>query len=145
MIDLAAVVTSLVLICAYQYYLRLRLRKDPLYTVHELTDSEPGEMFDFRPPQTADQLVAVTLSLAFVDAMQRDDTTAACGLAAEKAARVLRCARARPRAVKCGSNRVYDVEQDNDDVIDVLVGTCRIKVRARKAAKTARLKILRLR
>jgi hypothetical protein len=106
----------------------------PLYTVHELTDGEPAEMFDFRPPQTADQLVAVTLSLAFVDAVRRDDATAACRLAADEAVRVLRCARAHPRAVKCGSNRVYDVEQERDDVVAVLVGTCRLEVSARRVA-----------
>ena len=109
----------------------------PLYTVHELTESEPGEMFDFRPPQTADQLVAVTLSLAFADALHRGDARAACRLTADEAARKLRCARAHPRVMECGT-RVYDVEQEDEDVIAVLVGTCYVSVKGRKVVKSER-------
>jgi hypothetical protein len=103
----------------------------PVYTLHALTDDEPHEMFDFEPPQTGQEIVAVTLSVIFVETMRRDDPKAACRLAAGRAARVLRCARAHPRIVKCG-NYVYEADEDDHDVVDVMVAFCGLKVQRGK-------------
>ena len=108
----------------------------PLYTFHALSDSEAAKPFDRHPPDTARELVAVTLTLAFVDAMRRDDPRSACRLAAADAARVLRCATRHPRVVNCGTYVYNAIEDDGEVGVDV--ATCSFKIAHRRVVEWQR-------
>src|SRR4051812_225880 len=99
----------------------------PIYVVRTLRDSEPAQMFDFHPPKTAREHAAATLTLDFVQAMQRHDAKAACRLADEQAAQVLHCAGAHPRVKDCGTH-VYAAEEEGADTVAVTVAFCAFRV-----------------
>src|SRR4051812_47815795 len=95
-----------------------------VYTVREVTKtSDPAPTFEFHPPTTAKEHAAATLTLEFARAMQRDDANLACRLAAEDAARALRCPSAQLPSVKCWPH-VYSAKESGDDTVDVHTGFC---------------------
>jgi hypothetical protein len=107
----------------------------PLYTMHVLNDDgEPGKPFDFHPPKTEREHAAATLTLDFAAAMQRQDAKAACRLAADQAARALRCTSAHPKLKHCGTH-IYEAKEEDDETVATQVAFCALKVRRGKVVE----------